>query len=638
MLLAIDIETAPADEFKDYEDAALDFHRNKITQIAWAAEDGRAGCFQTVSDLNNLLAERSDWEFIGHNFKFDLKTLIEKGAHLTFDSYCHDTMLQAVANYDKTPESWLTEYNVKRAQKNTELGKNVHRNAGQYSLKTLAPYHLGIEPFWEVDGHDDAEYATKDALYTLQLFKKQREILRHQGTEKFYTEKLMPWARMILEAEYTGIQLDLEKMKSKWAEADQKAKEAQNRLVDLWQEPILYYEKIQRQKIEKQYEGMKSAAILKAKTDKTKASAEIRYEALKEKALEKVEPFNMASPSQLMWLLRDYLQLDVTNLDGEDSTGKEVLKRLAEEGREDIKAFLDFRRYTKLSTAFFPSYNSMHWNGILHCNFNLNGTRTGRLSSSGPNLQQVPGDLHDLFIARPGYKLICYDLANIEPLLIAYASECPNLTALMIAGESFHDSNVKLFFDVPEETPLSEIKAKYPRERKVAKEIGLACLYGAGPKRIRASAMKYGFNLSESEVKRNYEKFKTYYKAIYDYKKELDKRLENGEAVKNLLGRQYTIPVKQDVYLKGFNTYIQSSASDLLIEGARRTRTELKQKDLDARPLLLVHDELVVEALEDQAPDVEKIIVKNILGFTLRTQLGEIKLKAEGGIHNHWSK
>jgi DNA polymerase I-like protein with 3'-5' exonuclease and polymerase domains len=638
MLLAIDIETAPAEGFENYEDAALDFHRAKITQIAWASEDGRSGAFQTVEGLNYLLRERRNWELVGHNFKFDLKSLIYHGAALPFDSYHNDTMLQAVASYDKIPDEWLAEYNTHRVKKNMELKAEVHREAGQYSLKSLAPYLLGVEPFWEAADHNNSEYAIKDAQYTLQLFQYQQKILRFQGTEKFYAEKLMPWARMILEAEYTGITLDTSRMADKWQDAQLKAKEAENKLIELWQEPFLHYEKLQRQKVDKQYEGMKAAAILKAKTDKTKKNAELRYEALKDKALEKVEPFNMASHAQLMWLLRDYYGLDVDTFEGDQSTGKSVLKRLAAEGRKDIEAFLDFRRYTKLHTAFFPSYNSMQWAGKLHCGFNLSGTRTGRLSSSKPNLQQVPGDLHDLFTVQKGMKVINDDLSNVEPNLIAYLTECPKLCDILINGGNFHDFNTRIFFDLDDSVSPADIKSSYATHRKVAKEVGLLLLYGGGHKRIRESMQKQGFQKSESECRAIYQKFRQEYKVIFDYKKDLDRRLENGEPVTNLMGRKFKIPNKEDVYMKGFNTLIQGSASDMLLEGGRRAATELKQKGINARPLLFVHDELVMEAEAERAQEAREILLKNLLGFKLQTQYGEIKLKSEGGIFDRWHK
>jgi DNA polymerase I-like protein with 3'-5' exonuclease and polymerase domains len=643
MIVAIDIETKPALGFESYEKAALDHHRNEITQIAWACSDGTAGVFSGLEPVLKINQKLSIWrenkpQFVGHNLKFDLKTLITKGAHLTVDDYGGDTMLQAVASFDKIPEDWLSHYEVKRQEENAKYKKQVHREAGQYSLKTLAPFHLGIAPFWETESHDNAEYALNDARYTLQLYLKQQEILMAQGTHDFYDKKIMGWARMILEAELRGVKLDLDLLERLDAESKIKAAEARNELIELWQEPMEEYGKLQYRQIDAQYEEMKARAINKAKTEKTKLSAVVRYDNLKQRAIEKIEPFNMDSPSQLMWLFRDYYGLDVNTFEGDESTGKSVLNRLASEGRQDVGKFLEYRKHTKLTKAFFPAYKSMHWDGRIYCGFNLNGTRTGRLSSSEPNLQQVPGELHSLFIAERDRRLLCYDLSNIEPILIAYITECPNLCKLLIDGRNFHDVNTKVFFDLPDSIPDSEIKKTYARERKVAKELGLLLLYGGGKKKIRESAQKYGFQFSMADCEQKYNRFRKQYDAVFQFKKQLDKRLEAGEAIKNLMGRHYKIPNRDDVYMKGLNTLIQSSASDLLVESAARAYRRYKAENIDAVPILFVHDETIVDASEADAERARDVLLQEMLSYNLTTPYGQIKLKAEGGINGYWQK
>jgi DNA polymerase I-like protein with 3'-5' exonuclease and polymerase domains len=641
-LCVIDIETKAAPGFENYKiergqsRAALDHNRNSITVIAWQTPEASGYC-RTVHELNKLIPtwRTKGYRFGGHNFKFDLKVLIAKGAALTFDDYNEDSMLQAVANPDKISEDWLLGYELRRKELNEKLGKQVHREAGQYSLKTLAPYILGVEAFWETESHDNVEYAATDVAHTASLIAKQNEILKSIGAYEFYKNRLIPWARMILEAEYKGIAIDLDLLDRLAAESAIKATESKAKLLEAWTAPILAYEQDQRYQVAQKYELMTLKALEKAKTpEATKA----RYGALATAALSKIEPFNLNSPSQLMWLFRDYYGLDVTTFEGDESTGKSVLNRLASEGRQDIKLFLDYRKHTKLSQAFFPSYKEMQWGGRIYTNFNLNGARTGRLSSNEPNLQQCPGDLHELFIAGPGRVLITKDLSNIEPILIGYITEDPFLCGLLIEGRNFHNSNVKLMFPHLATVPDKDIKKLYDKERKVAKEVGLLLLYGGGPKRIQESTQRHGFTFSFAECKQIYQRFRQAYARVYAYKQELDRKLERGETVKNLLGRPYKIANRDDVYMKGFNTLIQSSASDLLIESARRANEEFKRRGIDAYVSLLVHDELVVNAPIEHAQAVETIVLEKMLGYTLNTPYGQIKLKAEGHVDAAWKK
>lgn len=630
MRIAIDIETAPGRGYEDYEDAALDHHRNQITQIAYATSTGEYGAVKTVAELNKKIAE---WRphnpiFVGHNFKFDLKTLIEKGAHLTPDDYHNDTMLQAVANPNKVPDSYLQWYAAERSKLNAILGTDQHRSAGKHSLKVLAPYLLKVAPFWETADHNDSEYAIKDAKYTLALDELQRNLLKELGVLEFYEKKLMRWARMILRAELNGIRIDLDLLAKEHADGIYQAAKAKDTLLELWATPMAEYKEKEARALRAHYTELCNNALVKSKNP---AKTIARYDGLFTKALAKLESFNIDSPSQIMWLFRDHYKLDVTTFEGDESTGKSVLEKL---GKTDpgAKALLDYRKQNKLNTSFFPTYGEMHWDGKIYTNFNLGNARTGRTTSDNPNLQQVPGHLHKLFIADPGKKLLCYDLSNIEPILIAYLTECPELTHLLLSGGNFHDNNAKVFFNL--DIPADEIKTKYPTHRKIAKELGLLLLYGGGKRRIMESAQKYGMAISEYDAQLMFEKFRSTYQTIYNFKRQLDRRMESGETNTNLLGRKYRIENPEDVYMKAFNTMIQGSASDLLLEWGAR----FLDLTPEAQPLLFIHDEVVMQVPENNAEILASRLVGLLDLFVLNTPFGRIKLKAEGGVSDYWRK
>jgi DNA polymerase I-like protein with 3'-5' exonuclease and polymerase domains len=545
--------------------------------------------------------------------------------------------MQAVALTHKVPEDFLLSYEARRRELNKELGgtKAVHRPAKGHSLKVLAPYFLGVEPFWEVADHNNEEYAKKDARYTLELFHLFNEELRKDGTYEFYKTKLMPWARMLVRAEYHGVQIDNDLMDIKEAEAKVKAIEAKCKLDELWAEPYRQKHAASIAEIVAEYNEKCGRAVDKLK-DRSKVEGTIaRYQAKLEAAKAKVQyGLNIDSPAQLMWLLRDYYKLDVENFQEDESTGKSVLNRLVGEGRKDVEVLLEYRQASKLSSAFFPSYREMQWAGRIHAGFNLNGTRTGRLSASSPNLQQVPGNLHDIFIAGAGKKLICYDLAGIEPVVIAYLTEDPFLCDLLIGGGNFHSANVRSMLGIQE--PDDVIKKKYKEERDLCKEVGLSLLYGASWRRIKESAQRRGFRWSDRECRDKYNRFREHYEHIYRFKEDLDTRLRNGEVVTNVLGRRFRIDDPEDVHMKGFNRLIQSSASDMLLESGRRASDEMDKNR--AKPVLFVHDELITEAMEDYALEAEKILLKHLKGYKLETSYGLVPVEAEGGIFEYWKK
>lgn len=939
-MIAVDIETAPGEGFENFEDAALDFHRCKITVIAtWSKDGGKA--FTNISDYNEWYEAQGRPPVVGHNFKFDLKPLKRLGAILP--DHWEDTSLMAVSLSKKVPENWLITYEQKRMELNKGTRRAVHRRAGGYSLKTLAPYFLGVQAFWEVEDHANIEYALKDAEYTYRLYYKLKELLEEEGSYDFYSTKILPWAQMLVNSEYEGITLDVTELQKEKVIAAQKAKEAEEKLHSLWADAYAMYRQSQLDELSKEYAKKAAAAAQKLKDPAKAPNTFARYQGLLNKAIEKV-PYrmNIGSPTQLTWLFKNYLKLDITDFSGDESTGKPVLQRLAGQGREDIQTFLDYRKYQKLSQAFFPSYEAVQWEGKIHTNFNITGTRTGRLSSSGPNClsmdtdvmttrgfikfpellptdkvavyhesgtisweipsallfveksdqdiieyendhinfkgtadhrtvvrsrnidklkiipasemtgnykwvhsgliqesadsdtpdsiiqlavavqadatdtgngtyrlsflkqrkidrfislfsayiirrttctrqdgrvyaefyvskealdkynllqnkqfnlaaiqklsrrqlkilfdevhywdglftrkdagmayvskfkhnidviqfvgtllgyrmhqstsyiddveyyrlygtyrdyshtanlkvnnlgktgepvwclkvstgmfiarrgnntfvtgncQQIPSELHKLFIASPGKSLLCYDLAGIEPVMIAYITEDPIICDLLISGKNFHTHNTKVFFGI--EASDDEIKAKFKKERDLAKEVGLALLYGAGPRRLQESAMKRGFNWSIGECKKKHEAFKEEYQYIYKYKKNLDSQLEDGGMIRNVLGRPVKIEDPENVYMTGFNTLIQSSASDMLIHSVYKA-TKIAPKSF--QPLLFVHDEIIAEVADEEAEEAQRALLTALEGQKLQTPYGLIPVNAEGGIFKYWKK
>ncbi len=638
VLVSLDIETECGVGCVDKCDHALDEHRNRITVVGvYYEHEGKsvANIYRSVDSLRDGLRDLGNFSFVAHNGKFDLKTLAAKGFDLS-DKWSADTLLMASTLTTKVSEEYLRWYATERKRLNALLPKGKgHREGSLHSLKTLAPFFLGVAPFWETpESHDNDEYVLLDCEYTYKLYFKLKEMLDAEGGYEFYQEKLLPWTGMLLMAERRGIHLDMAALDEAANEAAKQAAEAKRQLDEMWAPAFGAYAALERKELGAKYSVLYEKAAGKAK-DKVKCK--LRYDSLLEDAAKKIGTFNLDSPTQMTWLLRDFLKLDITDFDGDETTGKTVLERLAGSGRADISAFLKYRKGTKLSTAFVPSYKALQVDNTIHCSFNAAGTRTGRLSCAGPNLQQVERDLKRIFIARPGHLMCTYDMSAIEPRLVAYYSHDLNLYDILSQGKDFHNYNTSIFFGVDLDTP--NFKTKYKKEREVGKEVALALMYGAGVKRLMESAQKRGFIWSMKEARYKLDRFKEFYEGVYKFKNEIiDPALSAGETITNILGRPLRFDDPTEVYMKGFNKLIQGGASDLVLHSGLKAKDQAASMGIDAHILVFEHDAIISEVAESQAPQWEKLLVASMTNYTLTTPLGPIALTAEGSIAKCWTK
>jgi DNA polymerase I-like protein with 3'-5' exonuclease and polymerase domains len=171
-------------------------------------------------------------------------------------------------------------------------------------------------------------------------------------------------------------------------------------------------------------------------------------------------------------------------------------------------------------------------------------------------------------------------------------------------------------------------------ERKCAKTIGFACFYGAGWRRIKLAFQSAGFILTEKESKEKLASLKSYYLEAFAFHKEITEVFEAGETVFNLLGRPITLQPHENPYMQGFNTLIQSSASDLNLEACFR----FQSPGLDIHPLLVIHDCVMAEALEYLATEAASVLETCMTSFNLNSVNGKIKLRVEGGVSDKWEK
>jgi DNA polymerase I-like protein with 3'-5' exonuclease and polymerase domains len=638
-IAAIDIETK---SLIDDPNGALIPHLSEITVIGLYSIDNQK-VFRgpnAIPDLARFITDH-DLHLVGHNFKFDLRKLIYDAPELKeffVERWAADTLLMAHNLPDKVVDSFLAQYELARGAANDELPQGYsHRKAGPLSLKVLAPYFLGVKPFWEdPSNHDNDEYVLRDCEYTFRLHayfdRRFREEFHAAGL--FYTECQLPWTKMLLEAEVQGIKIDLELMKSKEFDQMTDRSEAKLFLEGEWQDAMSRIADRHKAALRDKYTAMAHAAVEKLK-DKSKASGTFeRYGNNYANAVAKMDfSLSFSSPKQLTEIMAGELGYDLRDFNGKISTGKEVLNRLADEGKEDVKLLLKYRKADKLLSSYFPAYRlfARPEGHTIHAQFNPAGARTGRLSSALPNMQQVAPILRDMFIARPGHVLITKDLSALEPVLIAFYSADPQLMEIVQKGLSFHCVNTKAIFNLS--TPLERIKHEHADLRKIAKEFGLSVLYGAGAKRVQQSFLKYGVHRTLDECKEYVRRLRDTYAGVWRFKSELDVLLERGEVIYNYMGRPIVFNDPTEVYMKGFNRLIQGSGSDILQQAAFDI-----SKEPGCQVLLLVHDELVVEVPAKQAERLEERVEFHMTKWALTNELGTVRLSVEGGAGPCWKK
>lgn len=631
MLVAIDIETTCAVPSCPYHGKSpchnghtLDPWKSEIAVIA-VASDKEVKTFRgsnLIADTAAYLQGLGGYTVTGHSFKFDWIHLARHGLGIPFSLWTDDSQLAAYVLTDKIPDEWLADY-VRQAPPGA-------RKASKHGLKTLAPYFLGVAPYWDTKAasYDDDEYVGKDASYTLDLTRALTTKLKERNQYDFY-KKQLAYTKLLLEAELSGIVIDLQEVQEKKKVLQEKEHQLKKQLDEVWSKQHREYAAKLASECEQRYRMMAE----KAGKPFEEGS---RYHKLYEAALKKTPiEINYASPTQLIWLLRDSLKYDVMNLEGEESTEAEVLERLAFQGHKDVALLLEWRETNKILTTYLPTYEELavleHGNRIIHPTYNVASTRTGRTSSERPNMQNIPKDLRPLFKARKGKVFIGFDQAAIEARLIALYTNDIKLFDLVKNNISIHDNNTRVFFD-RQDVQFKDVKKELADERSASKNVGFALFYHAGANRLRIAFAQKGFHFTLSECKQLHKRFLTEYSTAMSVAKEVVQLMEQGEVIENLCGRPLSIENPEDAYMKAFNKLIQSSASDLLLEGALRFKAKYPQ----AVPLLFVHDFVGFEVPEEQASDLASELARYLTDFNLTNELGRIPLEVEGGISKSW--
>lgn len=442
---------------------------------------------------------------------------------------------------------------------------------GQHGLDYLADKYFGFkmlnfddvvpkkQTFADVSVDVACRYSAADAWVAFNLNHFFQEQLQQNELAKIYTEIEMPLVSILARMERNGILIDLDFL------------------------------------------------------DKLEVEFTARLSSLERKIHELAgEAFNINSPKQLSVILFEKLKLPtIRKTKTGFSTDVDVLEELADK-HELPKSLLQFRTVTKLLSTYIVGLKDLtdQHTHRLHSHFNQAVVATGRLSSSEPNLQNIPikteegRRIREAFIAPERCVLVSADYSQIELRLLAAFSKDPHLIEAYQKNQDIHAKTAAHIFDVA----IDDVE---PYQRSIAKTINFGVIYGQSP-----FGLAQQLGVPQAEAKRFIEGFYHEFGHVRDFKEETLSRAREQGFVTTYLGRRRYLPdinsrnnnVRQNAERMAFNTVFQGSAADLIKKAMIMIDQELTERKLKTRMLLQVHDELVFEVPKEELEEVQNMV------------------------------
>jgi len=535
--------------------------------------DGEDGAKNILAYFEPLFKNK-EILWIGQNLKYDFLVLKWYGVELVGKTF--DTML---AHYVIEPE-------------------------GRRSMDLLSAQFLGYEPISittligkkgknqgtmrDAPLEQVTEYAAEDADITLQLKNCFTPLLKKRGVEKVFKEVENPLVRVLVDMEYEGVKVDIDFLNeySKVLEVDAKKSE------------------------ERVYE-----------------QAGVR--------------FNLASPKQLGEVLFDILKLDAKakkTKTGQYATGEDVLQKMAAK-HKIVDDILNFRELTKLKSTYVDSFPELinPKTGRVHTSYAQAVAVTGRLSSTNPNLQNIPirtergREIRKAFIPREkGRVLVSADYSQIELRIVAAISGDPNMCEAFKLGKDIHTATAAKVYGINEEEVTKEMRYK-------AKSVNFGIIYGQG-----AFGLAENLGISRTEAKEIIDNYKKEFPNIQLY---MDQQINNAKEfgfVETLMGRKRWLRDinSSNFTVRGFaernaiNSPIQGSAADMIKLAMIKIHAEMKKTKWESKMILQVHDELVFDAVEKELPALKELIL-DCMKAALELPNG-VPVEAEVGVGKNW--
>ena len=510
---------------------------------------------------------------IGHNLKYDRHILQNAGIDLK--GTLLDTMLFSYVN-----NSTITRHNLDAVSKR-------YLNINPTSYEDVAGKGAKQIPFSEVSIDVASDYASEDADISLKLYEHIEPLVQKEAKlAKLYSEVEGPLIYTLGDIERNGVLIDSEKL-------SQQSKELE-------------------------------AKILKLESQVQKNAG---------------EDFNLGSPKQLQEILYEKLGLPVIKKTpkGQPSTSEAVLQELSIDF-PIVHDILSYRAISKLKSTYTDKLPKMinSNTGRVHTSYHQAVTATGRLSSSDPNLQNIPirseegRRIREAFIAPEGYKILAADYSQIELRIMAHLSKDQGLMDAFAKGQDIHQATAAEIFSI-------NIDDVTPNQRRSAKAINFGLIYG-----MSAFGLSKQLQITRAEAQNYIEQYFERYPDVKNYMDETKSSAKQNGYVETVLGRRlYLADIESSNYQRrqyaersAINAPMQGTAADLIKMAMTDLHSKISSESLDAKIIMQVHDELVIEVNENQLDELSDLTV-NIMADIFKL---DVDLKVDADIGNNWDE
>ena len=529
-----------------------------------------------------------------HGVYVDCDAIDEKAEHLMQLLFDKKRVVFHNAKFDLQWFQYQFNFKFPRFEDTMLMHYMFDENPGTHGLKTLALKHTDYGDYeaeldnWITDYRKRTgilkasfsydmipfdvmvHYAAMDAIVTFLLFQKfEKAILKNEKLTWVYKNILIEGCRFLTQVEDNGVPFDSFRL--------EKAQKIMQEDIDNAVEKLQSYPEVK--------------AFIKAKGG-----------------------FNPNSTVQLRSLLFDYIGLTPTGKKtgtGADSTDAESLQKLAED-HEIPALILEVRQKVKIKTTYLDKIiPNLDMDGRLRTNFNLHGTTSGRLSSSGKlNMQQLPRDnptVKGCIKAKEGNVIVAMDLTTAEVYCAAVLADDKNLMKVFKDGGNFHSTIAKQVFRLPCE--VEDVAEHYSIERQQAKAVTFGIMYGAGPAKISEQVTKdSGKYFSPAEAKGVIDDYFMAFPKLKAWLSNTQKFIQANGFIYSHFGRKRRLPnvFSQDKGIashevrSGVNALVQSVASDVNLLGAIDMQKYIVKTGMKAKIFALVHDSILAEVPEDE--------------------------------------
>lgn len=572
----------------DIETTSLDYMSAEIVGISFALKPGQAAYVPFIHDYEGApsqlertwvltklkpLLENEKSKKIGHNLKYDLEVLASH--NITLRGIAFDTML----------ESYVLESTANRH--NMDAVALRHLSYKTISYEEVAGKGAKQIPFNKVSIEKASFYAAEDADITLQLHTALWRKLENLPKQKTVFETIeMPLISVLAYMERLGVLVDAKKLT------------------------------LHSKELEKRLEILENEAHVLAG-----------------------ESFNLSSPKQLQEILFNKLKLPSLEKTpgGQHSTAESVMQELAEKYALP-KVILEHRSLTKLKSTYTDKLVLQidPKTGRIHTSYHQAVTATGRLSSSDPNLQNIPirteegRKVRAAFIAAPGFKIVAFDYSQIELRIMAHLSQDKNLLEAFSLGDDIHRSTAASVFGVSLAAVTSE-------QRRSAKAINFGLMYG-----MSVFGLSRQLNIARDEAEQHMQRYFSCFPGVKAFMENTRRlALEQGY-VETLMGRRLYLPdlqsrnqaVRRAAERAAINAPMQGTNADIIKLAMIKIYKEIIANNEDVHMIMQVHDELVFEIKENYVEEMSLKITK------IMEQIAplSVKLKVDVGIGANWDE